>query len=79
MADEVTGGNNAIRFNQRMTLWNVSPLAPSAPAVIVRTQVDSGAKVFSVAAVTRPRCPPGWQLSWGAAADHTSYRRRITL
>ena len=57
-ADEVTGGNNAIRqynftgtpsgvnnsirFNQRVTLWNVSTPAPSAPAVLVCTQVDSG-------------------------------------
>lgn len=57
-ADEVTGGNNAIRqysftgtpmgvnnairFNQRVTLWNIGTPAPSAPAVLVCTQVDSG-------------------------------------
>lgn len=57
-ADEVTGGtnairqydfsgtpggvNNAIRFNQRVTLWNVTTPAPSAPAIVVCTQVDSG-------------------------------------
>lgn len=56
--DEVTGGNNAnriydfpgspggvnnaIRFHQRVTLWNVNSPAPSAPAVVVCTQVDSG-------------------------------------
>ncbi|WNL45788.1 hypothetical protein RKE25_20630 [Dyella sp. BiH032] len=57
-ADEVTGGNNsirqydfsgtpggvnnAVRFNQRVMLWNVSSPAASAPAVLVCTQVDSG-------------------------------------
>jgi len=56
--DEVTGGNNsvrqynfsgtpggvnnAVRFHQRVMLWNVSTPAPSAPAVLVCTQVDSG-------------------------------------
>lgn len=60
-ADEVTGGrnairqynfsgtpngaNNAIRFNQRVTIWNVSTPAPTAPSVLVCTQVDSGPRV----------------------------------
>jgi hypothetical protein len=60
-ADEVTGGtnairqynfsgtaygiNNAIRFYQRVTVWNVQTPPPSTPAVLVCTQVDSGPRV----------------------------------
>lgn len=39
------GVNNAIRFNQRVTGWNIVTPAPTAPALLVCTQVDSGPRV----------------------------------
>lgn len=39
------GVNNAIRFNQRVTGWNVVAPAPTAPALLICTQVDSGPRV----------------------------------
>jgi hypothetical protein len=40
-----SGVNNAIRFNRRVSWWNVMTPPPAAPALLVCTQVDSGPRI----------------------------------
>jgi hypothetical protein len=40
-----SGVNNAIRFNRRVSWWNVVTPPPTAPALLVCTQVDAGPRI----------------------------------